>query len=343
MADDLHHRPEDPWQVTTITAAAEDGDHTLVLRLLCSDPGCVNHVDEFGRCALYIYANGAEEHDDSEDSEDEDEPEPLDMVSALLAVSGVDVNRATRDGETPLWAASARGNTDIAALLLAHGAAVDRPSAQGHTSLWVAVQNGNTSIVRLLLGPAGGADVNLAEDGGCTPLQVACDRTVRTRARAAHDLIRGLIDRERHEMEAIDMTDIVRWLVRAGARPVVPNLAPDARNQPERILRPTLADLTALLRVAVPNCYPCDDRFAPAVRQALAPLADLLTAVRAAGGWVPLVREPRVRMLLLARACARGSATVDPEAALASLCTFLFVRAPDGVLALILRYWWGGE
>ena len=307
MTGVLHHRPEDPWQVTLITAAAEDGDHALVLRLLHEHPRCVNDVDEFGRCALYIYANESEDGADSEDDADEDEPVPLDMVRALLAVPGVDVNRATRDGETPLWAASARGNAEIAALLLAHGATVDRPSAKGHTPLWVAVQRGNASVVRLLIGPAGRADVNVAEDGGCTPLQEACSRAVLEAKIGGYHATPAT---------AVEASNIVRWLVRAGARPLVPSLAPDARNQPERILRPT---------------------------RALAPLADLLAAVCAAGGWVPHVREPRVRMLLFARACARGNATVDPEAALAPLCSFLFGRAPDEVLAIVLRYWWGGE
>ena len=49
MTGVLHHRPEDPWQVTLITAAAEDGDHALVLRLLHEHPRCVNDVDEFAR------------------------------------------------------------------------------------------------------------------------------------------------------------------------------------------------------------------------------------------------------------------------------------------------------
>ena len=86
--------------------------------------------------------------------------------------------------------------------------------------------------------------------------------------------------------------------------------------------------------------------------------AELLGAVRAAGGFAAHVREPRMALVLIAAACARGGgavAVVDPPAAAAADCDhssaaearscarfLLGGRAPVRVLALTIRFWWGG-
>ena len=70
------------------------------------------------------------------------------MVSLLLGVPGIDVNRADKDGQTPLHWASSRGHLKVAtALLGAPGVGVLRKNKEGQSALEVAR---NQDMVRLL-------------------------------------------------------------------------------------------------------------------------------------------------------------------------------------------------
>jgi len=94
------------------------------------------------------------------------------IVKALIA-AGADLNAQDRNGYTALHFAGQRYRPEIAGLLLKHGAEVDRRDAYGNTPLWRAVfeSKGRGDLIRLLL--EHGADRNLANDSGVSPVQLA--------------------------------------------------------------------------------------------------------------------------------------------------------------------------
>ena len=108
------------------------------------------------------------------------DPEVLVLVlSELLVLSldkGAEVDRAEKDGVTPLYVSCKNGHFDAARLLLDNGAEVDRADEGGRTPLSEACSDGRIDVARLLLD--NGAEVDRAvEKGqwkGATPLLVAC-------------------------------------------------------------------------------------------------------------------------------------------------------------------------
>ena len=88
-----------------------------------------------------------------------------DARTALFA--GADVNRADKNGVTPLSSAAFWGHAEVAKVLLAHGADVNRAEKDGNTPLWEAAYNGHAEVVKVLL--AAGADVNRANKEGTPP------------------------------------------------------------------------------------------------------------------------------------------------------------------------------
>ena len=97
-------------------------------------------------------------------------------MARLLLEKGAEVDRAMKDGATPLYIACQNGHVDAARLLLERGAEVDRVVEKwqwkGATPLYIACQNGHVDVVRLLLEK--GAEVDRAQENGQTPLQAAC-------------------------------------------------------------------------------------------------------------------------------------------------------------------------
>jgi uncharacterized protein len=90
-----------------------------------------------------------------------------------LLADGADVNAPDQDGFTPLhFAAQARGAAS-ARVLLDHGASVDAQNAHGNSPLFVAVFNskGDGAVIELLR--ASGANPNLANHSGQTPVGLA--------------------------------------------------------------------------------------------------------------------------------------------------------------------------
>ena len=63
---------------------------------------------------------------------------------------GAEVDRANKNGTTPLSIACSNGRVDAARLLLDKGAEVDRANKWGRTPLDIAKQNYKSSIVALL-------------------------------------------------------------------------------------------------------------------------------------------------------------------------------------------------
>ena len=82
------------------------------------------------------------------------DPEVLVLVlSELLVLSldkGAEVDRAEKDGVTPLYVSCKNGHFDAARLLLDNGAEVDRANKDGATPMSIAKSWHRSSIVALL-------------------------------------------------------------------------------------------------------------------------------------------------------------------------------------------------
>ena len=181
-------------------------------------------------------------------------PENAPLIKALLD-AGADVNRADRDGYTPLIRAAQTGKRETARLLLekgarpdartvfgvtplflaaaygdlptvrillAHGASVNLRTVQGKTALHKAAFDGSIEVVRLLL--SNGSDVNAREDDGSTPL---ADAVIGLHAASVELLLtcgarvdtRDNIDRTPLSWAiARQNTQILKILTRAGAK-----------------------------------------------------------------------------------------------------------------------------
>jgi ankyrin repeat protein len=96
----------------------------------------------------------------------------LEIVQALLAKRGIDVNAANIYSETPLMLASFRGHLDVVeALLAAPGINVNAANVSDYTSLHDAARAGRNEVVRVLLA-APGINVNATTIRGETPLHL---------------------------------------------------------------------------------------------------------------------------------------------------------------------------
>ena len=95
------------------------------------------------------------------------------VVAALVAHAGVDVNRTTSSGNTALRMAAIEGHgLTVRALLDAPGIVPDARNNHGETALHVAVSAGAEDVVVALLG-ARGVDVNAVQNAGKCALHLA--------------------------------------------------------------------------------------------------------------------------------------------------------------------------
>ncbi|MHB2015539.1 MAG: ankyrin repeat domain-containing protein [Candidatus Xenobia bacterium] len=95
----------------------------------------------------------------------------LEVVSRIIEKGG-DVNVRSKDQSTPLMqAAQSSRNNDAIELLLKHGAQIDAVDAEHRTPLMTAITWGNAPSAILFI--ERGADVNLPDAYGNTPLHVA--------------------------------------------------------------------------------------------------------------------------------------------------------------------------
>ena len=60
------------------------------------------------------------------------------VVTQMLISKRADVNKANRNGETPLYRATADGLSDVVTLLISNGATVNKTTLDGHTPLDIA-------------------------------------------------------------------------------------------------------------------------------------------------------------------------------------------------------------
>ena len=95
------------------------------------------------------------------------------VVSMLLVIPGIDVNKANNIGCTPLYVASEQGHSEVVSMLLAkQGVDVNQADYDGITPLFIASDNGHAEVVSMLL-DAPGVDVNKTDDDDWTPLCIA--------------------------------------------------------------------------------------------------------------------------------------------------------------------------
>jgi ankyrin repeat protein len=92
-------------------------------------------------------------------------------VAALLLENGAEVNKVRKNGETPLLVAARYGHKEVVALLLENGGEVNKADKGGRTPLFWAAYNGRKEVVALLL--ENGGEVNKVDKAGETPLLVA--------------------------------------------------------------------------------------------------------------------------------------------------------------------------
>ena len=138
-----------------IHKAAAAGDMDTIQKILKSDAGVVNALDEKGRTPLQIAAlEGKTE------------------VAALLLKKGAKINHhaAGDQKRTALHYAAWKGHTDTVRLLLEKGADIQSPEVDGETPLHYAAA-GNLDTIHLLLKK--GANLNSVSTIGTTPLYYA--------------------------------------------------------------------------------------------------------------------------------------------------------------------------
>lgn len=185
----------DEQMVNELITAAERGDTGKAIALLKAGAD-INGTDERGRTAAMAATHG--NHPDTLKAlinagadinlRDHRSDNPLLYAGAegmldivkLAVEAGADTSLTNRFGGTSLIPAADRGHTDIVEYLLEHSdVSVDHVNNLGWTALLEAVILGDggsrhTRIVRLLA--AHGANVNLADKDGVTPLAHAKKR-----------------------------------------------------------------------------------------------------------------------------------------------------------------------
>ncbi len=148
--------------------------------------------------------------------------EPNAAIVASLLKNGADANAADKNGTTLLMRAVQNNAPAVAEALLANGADVQATDKNGRTAFDIAVQRSTGSIVPLV---KGGADVNVADASGATPLFRAARDNYRP------EMIKALID-ARADVNAADQNgdsvlkvalkgndhpEVIDMLLRAGA------------------------------------------------------------------------------------------------------------------------------
>jgi ankyrin repeat protein len=88
---------------------------------------------------------------------------------------GVNINKGSKYGFTPLHQATTFDNKEVAELLIRKGADINAKTSWGATPLHLAAQTGEKAVAEVLI--ANGADVNARDNDGRTPLHQAVRST----------------------------------------------------------------------------------------------------------------------------------------------------------------------
>ena len=142
---------------------AAEGGHLTRVKELIAEHADVNEVWGInGQTPLYAAA----------------EKDYVFVVTELLKIKGIDVDKATTDGgRTPLFVAARQGHEDVVTMLITADADVDKANINGATPLYVAARNNHKDVVTKLTTAAPvRADVNKATTDGTTPLWIAAQR-----------------------------------------------------------------------------------------------------------------------------------------------------------------------
>jgi len=128
------------------------------------------------------------------------------VVTRMLISKRADVNKANRDGETPLYRAAADGLSDVVWRLIFEHADVNKANNNGETPLYRAAADGLSDVVRLLIHED--ADVNKANNNGETPLDIA---------RKNRDYYKPL-NKHKHELYASIVKELKKLKKRGGSK-----------------------------------------------------------------------------------------------------------------------------
>ncbi|KAK9819484.1 hypothetical protein WJX81_005966 [Elliptochloris bilobata] len=146
----------------------------------------------------------------------------LDVARELLA-QGAITGAGDTGGRTPLHLAALQGRNEVAAALLAAGAEVDAADSHKMTPLHKAAVQGNAETARLLLDA--GANVNVKLSDGSTPLALAAwkghaevVKLLLSRG-ANYRTVKNDGQTAMHEAAAAGQTEVVQLLLDVGASP----------------------------------------------------------------------------------------------------------------------------
>ena len=92
-------------------------------------------------------------------------------VVRYLVEQGADVDKARVTSFTPLYGASSMGHLPIVRYLVEHGADMDKTDARGMTPIYAAASAGHLAVVQYLVQQ--GADINKENENGFTPMMNA--------------------------------------------------------------------------------------------------------------------------------------------------------------------------
>jgi ankyrin repeat protein len=145
-----------------------------------------------------------------------------DVLKALID-KGADVNVGDNYGWTALMRACQKGHlTTVQALLGAPGIDIDAKKPDGVTALIVAAAIGKKDVVKTLIDK--GADVNITDNHGWTPLMIAAQKDDLSAVQALLSVPRIDIDAKKSDgatalivAVASDKKDVVKALIDKGA------------------------------------------------------------------------------------------------------------------------------
>ena len=227
------------WGGTTLHRAAYTGSKD-VIQLLISKGVKVNRKDDIGRTPIEI-AIGFSRQVVSKTARLQTakllashgaEIPPIHLAAYLgdiekiksLIKGGADVNARWLDFGTPLRAAAASDQKDIAELLITEGADVNVGNKSGGTPLHKAAQNGCDEVARLLIDK--GADIHIEDSNGYPPVLVAATWKHQTVVDVLLDAGADINAKENREMTALhflawygrqDSINMMEFLLARGA------------------------------------------------------------------------------------------------------------------------------
>ncbi|KAL2800461.1 ankyrin repeat-containing domain protein [Aspergillus keveii] len=225
------------------------------------------------------------------------------MSSEIMVVwlieNGADILVQTYKGKSPLHKAAAAGQSDVVGLLLEAylerraSAEINRRDYIGRTPLQYACRSGRLESVRLLL--EAGADVNMVDDNGCTPLHICAEFDISIPLKILEALE---LQYRATETNGLHVSDIIRLLCQQGADVTALN---KAGKTPLQLALDSRADEMIITLLGMPNVSDQEHLGGPGI--VLSPYVEFLARHRPA---VSVVDEMIEKQLLghdLLRTC----------------------------------------